>query len=223
MPAVSLRQDRVVIVRDNRYEPVEDERGEPFKLHEFIDIFLKSYPAVLVVDIDGIEQGAAQFDAIGELAAGGPEIWWDAAAHDHTDVINVLTAGADRAVVSTRQLRDMRELERAVEVTENFMFEVVTAGRELQAQRKIAAIGTPAQVAAQAASAGVDWLLVLDTARPLGAPVEWDFIAHVSPAAKHVYVGGGIAAGRLGEVTPPPAVHVDGFVVDLISILTPFL
>jgi len=220
---VSLREDRVVIVKENAYEPVEDERGEPFRLTEFIEIFLKKHRAVLVVDIDGLEQGAAQFDALGDLPSGGPEVWWDAAARDHTDVINILTAGADRAVVSTRQLRSMAELEAAVELTENVVFEVVTRGRELVAPRRVAAGGTPAALTARAAQSGVEAVVLLDAARPLGAPIAWDFVAHAGAAARKLYLAGGIAAGQAASIVPPPSVRVDGLVVDLISVLTPYL
>ncbi len=223
VPAVSLRADEVVIVKEDSYEAVEDERGEPFRLTEFIEIFLKDYPAVLVIDIDGLQQGAAQFEALGELPSGGPEVWWDADSRDHTDVINILTAGADRAVVSTRQLRDMRELEAAVQLTENVMFEIVTRGRQVIASRRLSKHRTAAELAAQAVKAGVERFLLLDTARPLGAPVPWDFVAHVGAHAKTLYVGGGIGVEQAASLEPPPSVDLDGFVVDLISILSPYM
>lgn len=223
VPAVSLRGDRVVIVRDNTYEPVEDERGEPFALREFLEIFLKDYPAVLVVDIDGLEQGAPQFDALGDLPSGGPEVWWEAAARDHTDVINILTAGADRAVVSTRQWKTMGELEAAVQLTENVVFEVVTRGREVVAPRKLLRAGEPWQLVAQAAGAGVERVILLDAARPLGGAVDWEFVARTGAAAKSLYLGGGIPASQAASIEPPGPLRFDGLVVDLISILEPYL
>jgi hypothetical protein len=219
VPAVSLRGDRVVVVKDNTYEPVEDEAGQPFGLGEFIKIFLQEFPAVLVVDIDGLEQGAAQFDALGDLPSGGPQVWWDAAARDHTDVINILTAGADRAVVSTRDLRSLDELEAAVQLTENLIFQVVTRGREVVASRKLSKAGTAADLVAHATRAGVEEVLLLDTARPLGGEVAWDFVAHVGAPAKSLYVGGGISAAPAAPLAPPPGLKVDGLVVDLISVL----
>lgn len=223
VPAVSLRGDEVVVVRDNAYEAVEDERGEPFGLREFIEIFLKGYPAILVVDIDGLEQGAAQYDALGDLPSGGPEVWWDAAARDHTDVMDILTAGADRAVVTTAQWRSVRELEAAVQLTENVVFEVVTRGREVVAHRKLLGSGPPSQLVAHAARAGVESFLLVDAARPLGAAVEWDFVAHTAAAAKRLYLGGGIGADQAPSLSPPEHLPVAGYVVDLISILAPYM
>ena len=46
VPAVSVRSGEVVVVRGAAYEPVEDAAGSPFAPDEFVDVFLKDYPAV---------------------------------------------------------------------------------------------------------------------------------------------------------------------------------
>lgn len=223
VPAVSVKAGDVVIVRNHAYEPVEDEAGEPFAIDEFVEVFLKDFAAVLVFDIDGIEGEGAQFDEVARLDRAAQEVWWDAGARDQADIINVLTSGADRAVVSTRSLKSYRELAKAVELTENLVFEivlkdgaVVAAAREVRGQ-------PPAAVAKAAAQAGVEDFLLLDSSRPLGAPLQWDAAGAVGAQAKSLYLGGGIDVATARAMRAPPAVPLKGAVVDLISVLTPYL
>ena len=223
IPAVSLRGGHVVVVRDHAYEPVEDEGGQPFALDEFVQVFLKGYKAMLVFDIDGIEGDGPQFDEVGRLEGAGPELWWDAGAAREEDVINVITAGADRAVVTTRTLARLRDLKDCVEVTENLVFGVVARGdRVLSESRDFANAGV-ARAAAAARATGVEDLLLLDSGRPLGAPVDWDLVRSASQGWNRVFVGGGLEAGGARALSPPPGVPFAGAVVDLISVLSPFL
>jgi phosphoribosylformimino-5-aminoimidazole carboxamide ribonucleotide (ProFAR) isomerase len=223
VPAVSLRGGEVVVVKDHAYEPVEDDSGSPFALDEFVEVFLKDYPAVLVFDIDGLEGERPQYDEVAKLGSARPEIWWDGGARREDDVISIITSGADRAVVSAGSIADYRELEACVEVTENLVFEVVGRGREVQASSRDFAGRTAAQVAALAARAGVEDLLLIDSARPLGGPVDWELVASASPGWKRVFVGGGLDASTAGSLRAPAQVPLGGAVVDLISILARFM
>ncbi len=223
IPAVSLKAGEVVIVKDHAYEPVEDESGSPFALDEFVEVFLKDYPAVIVFDIDGLDGERPQYDEVAKLGTARPEIWWDAGARREDDVIGIITSGADRAVVATRSLADIRELAACVEVTENLVFEIVARGREVQASSRDFKGLSVAQVAAAASKAGVEDLLMLDSARPLGGPVDWDLVASAAPGWKRVYVGGGLDASTAGALRAPANLPFGGAVVDLISVLSRFL
>lgn len=223
VPAVSLKGGDVVIVRNHAYEPVEDEAGEPFAIDEFVEVFLKDFPAVLVFDIDGIEGEGAQFDEVGRLDRAAPDVWWDAGAKDHADVINVITSGADRAVVSTRSLKGYRELGKAVELTENLVFEIVLKGPVVLAGARDFRGQDPGAVARDAARAGAESFLLLDAARPLGAPLEWEAARQVGASAKSLYLGGGIDLSAARGLKGPEGLPLKGAVVDLISVLTPYL
>lgn len=222
IPAVSLKEGAVVVVRNGDYEPVEDERGQPFALDEFIEVFLKAYKAVLVFDIDGIEGGGAQFDEVDRAAGGSAEVWWDGGAQREEDVINLITSGADRAVVATRTLAGLDELSAAAEVTENLVFEVVARGNAVVGEKRAFGGRTVEEVARLGLKAGAEDLLLLDPTRPLGHPVDWDIVRAASRGWKRVFVGGGIDAaapwGASGRGAP-----VAGAVVDLISVLGPYL
>lgn len=223
VPAVSLKGGEVVIVRNHAYEPVEDEAGTPFAVDEFAQVFLKEFKALLVFDIDGLEGEGAQYDEVSRLDDSKLEVWWDAGARDHRDVVNLLTSGADRAVVSTRGLSSLRELSRAVELTENVVFEIVLREGEVLSGARDFKRQSLADVARSAASAGAEQFLLLDASRPLGGPIEWPPAAAVGAFAKALYLGGGIELEGARAFTPPVGAPVRGLVVDLISVLAPYL
>lgn len=211
------------MVRDRAYEAVEDDAGAPFAIDEFVEVFLKKYPAVLVFDIDGLEGQGAQYDEVARLESAGPEIWWDAGASREEDVIGIITSGADRAVVATRSLAGLDELRAAVAITENLVFEVTARGGQVAAASRDFAGRTLAQVAAMGAQAGVQDLLLLDTARPLGGAVDWETVRAAAGGFQRVYVGGGLEAAAVGGMKPPAGVPLAGAVVDLVSILSAYL
>jgi phosphoribosylformimino-5-aminoimidazole carboxamide ribonucleotide (ProFAR) isomerase len=213
----------VVVVRNNRYEPVEDSGGAPFSLREFIGVFLKGYPAVLVFDINGIEQGTAQFEAISDLGSAGPEVWWDPGARDHLDAMHVITAGADRAALSTRSLDDISELAKAMELTENVTLEIVARGGQVVSERRTIRTLSPAQLAKRAADEGVEHMVLLDADRPLGGAVDWNEAAAVGRHARSLFVAGGVSLEQAKALGPDKAPNLKGAVVDLISVLSPYL
>ena len=223
VPAVSLSGGHVVVVRNNAYDPVEDAHGSPFSLPEFIGVFLKGYPAVMVFDIDGIEQGAAQFEAISNLGAGGPEVWGDPGASDHLDAMHVITAGADRAVLSTRSLGDLGQLAKAVEVTENVTLEIVVRKGQVVSERRAIQALSPAQLAKHAADEGVEHMVLLDVERPLGGAIDWNGAAAVGRHARSLFVAGGISLEQAKALRPDLAPNLKGAVVDLISVLSPYV
>ena len=223
IPAVSLRGGDVVVVRDQRYEPIEDERGRAFSLDEFCQVFLKAFDAVLVFDIDGMDGEGAQFDEAARLEGSRLEVWWDAGVRDHDDVIGILTSGAHKAVVSTTSLQSARELGQAVELSDSVVFEVVmrdgvvTGGSpDFRGQPLHAALRKGAQQR-------VEEVLVLDASRPLGAPVDFQGLESLPAPFESLYLGGGIDVATAKALRAPPSVPYKGAVVDLISVLAPFL
>jgi phosphoribosylformimino-5-aminoimidazole carboxamide ribonucleotide (ProFAR) isomerase len=223
VPAVSLRHGAVVIVRDQSYEPVEDESGEPFAIDEFIEVFLKGFKAVLVFDIDALEGEGAQYDEVSRLAGIEAEAWWDAGARDEEDVINIITSGADKALISTRSLRSLDELGAAVELTENLIFEIVERGGEILGNARDFKGKRPGEIARAASRAGCSEFLLLDAARPLGGPIDWQGAREVAPFAAGLYLGGGIDLATAKGLQAPDKVPLKGAVVDLISVLSPYL
>src|SRR6266850_6399775 len=210
LPAVSLREGEVVVVRGNAYEPVEDADGKPFAIDEFVEVFLKDFKALIVFDIDGLDGRGAQFEAITSLDRAAPEVWWDSGARDDVDVVNVITAGADRAVVSTRTLDGFGPLKRALELSENIAFEIVEKGGRVVASSHEFLGKRPGDIAKGAEQRGVGEFVLIDAGRPLGAPVDWASAREVAAHAQAVFVGGGIDLAGAKALAAPPGVPLKG-------------
>ncbi len=213
----------MVVVNNNSYEPVEDEQGRAFSLDEFAQVFLKDFKAVLVFDIDGLEGQRPQFDEAARLEASRLEVWWDAGVRDSNDVIAILTSGAHKALVSTRSLASAAEIGRSVELSDSVVFEVVVRGGQVVARSRDFS-GSSLQEAVEAGTLqGAEEVLVLDASRPLGAPIDWQALAGLPAGVRALYLGGGIDLKTAGSARGPPGVPYRGAVVDLISVLTPYV
>ena len=167
--------------------------------------------------------GARHLDEAARLEGSRLEVWWDAGVRDHDDVIGILTSGAHKAVVSTTSLQSARELGQAVELSDSVVFEVVmrdgvvTGGSpDFRGQPLHAALRKGAQQR-------VEEVLVLDASRPLGAPVDFQGLESLPAPFESLYLGGGIDVATAKALRAPPSVPYKGAVVDLISVLAPFL
>lgn len=223
IPAVSLRGGEVVVVNNHSYEPVEDEKGRAFALDEFAQVFLKDFDALVVFDIDGLEGGRPQFDEAARLDGFHLEVWWDAGVRDSSDVIAILTSGVHKALVSTRSLASAKELARSVELSDSVLFEVVVRGGDVIASSRDFAGGSIREVVETATLEGAEDVLVLDASRPLGGPVDWPALMGLPPSLRALFVGGGIDLKTARDAGAPPGVPYRGAVVDLISVLAPYV
>jgi len=223
IPAVSLRGGDVVVVNNHSYEPVEDAQGRAFALDEFAQVFLKEFDAVLVFDIDGIEGGRPQFDEAARLEGSPLEVWWDGGVRDHDDVIGILTSGVHKALVSTRSLAAAGEISKAVELSDSVVFEAVVREGRVVASSPDFRGATVARAASLAAAEGAEEVLVLDASRPLGAPIDWAPLAGLPGSLRALYIGGGIDLETARRVKAPAGLPYRGAVVDLISVLTPYV
>ncbi len=223
LPAVSLRGGDVVVVNNHSYEPVEDEQGRAFALDEFAQVFLKAFDGLLVFDIDGLEGGRPQFDEAARLEASPLEVWWDAGVRDADDVIAILTSGAHKALVSTRSIASAGEIGASTELSDSVIFEVVVRDGAVVAASRDFAGASVQEAAAAGAAQGAEEVLVLDASRPLGAPIDWQALAGLPPAVRGLYIGGGIDLKTAGSARAPPGLPYRGAVVDLISVLIPYV
>ncbi len=212
-----------MVVNNNAYEPVEDEQGRAFTLDEFAQVFLKDFDAVLVFDIDGIEGGRPQFDEAARLEGSPLEVWWDAGVRDTNDVIGILTSGAHKALVSTRSLTSAKEIAKSVELSDSVVFEVVVRDGQVVASSPDFWRASLGQAIEAGASEGAEEVLVLDASRPLGTPIDWRALAGLPSSVRALYLGGGIDLDTARSAKAPPGLPYKGAVVDLISVLTPYV
>lgn len=92
---------------------------DPF---DVVDRLTADYSLLYLVDLDGIERQDPQLDYIQELSRDLP-LWVDAGTRVADQAIDIIVAGARRAVLSTAYLRGRRELTRAWKLTTELAFE----------------------------------------------------------------------------------------------------
>ena len=109
--------------------------GEPFDPFDVIDRIIREHSLLYMVDLDGIERGEPQLDYIQEFSR-DIALWVDAGVHTADQSIDIIVAGAQRAVVSSGELEGPEELERAWSLTTELVFEVVFEGGKLRARRE---------------------------------------------------------------------------------------
>ncbi|GEM_PF-5830363 len=86
---------------------------------EPLDNALQEFGRVLVWDLGGIERNRPNLEILKRFE--GESLWVDAGIRVADSVIDVLIAGAERAVVGTKTLRALEEFDEARELTENLV------------------------------------------------------------------------------------------------------
>jgi len=123
IPALSVKNRRVVILNNGDYEPVEDEDGRPLPPWQLARELFKHWDCLYVVDIDGLASLDPQFDVIRDISDHG-ELWADTGIASAEMFMDAIIAGASRAVVSTKRMYSEDLLGEVLEVSEEVIFEV---------------------------------------------------------------------------------------------------
>jgi phosphoribosylformimino-5-aminoimidazole carboxamide ribonucleotide (ProFAR) isomerase len=77
----------------------------------------------MISDLSGIKRDRPQLDLLKSIST-KMEIWVDPGTRYGTGVIDVLVAGADYVVIGTKTLKDLSELEKACELSENLIIDI---------------------------------------------------------------------------------------------------
>ncbi len=124
IPAVNIYKGTLVIRGKNGYEPFKDEEGEAFKTQELIDdLKEEGYKRIYIADINGINRDRPELDMIKNLST-KIELWVDGGSRYADSSIDILIAGAEKVVLSTKTLKNIKELERAFELSHNIIFSI---------------------------------------------------------------------------------------------------
>ncbi len=110
---------------------VRSREGPPLDPFDVIDRLRPEYDRVYLVDLDGIERGNPQLEYIQELSR-DIDLWVDAGVPTADAAIDILVAGAQRAVLSNAHLRRPVELRRAWRLSTDWVFEVEMVDGQVQ-------------------------------------------------------------------------------------------
>lgn len=128
-----LRDGRVCVPGPTGPVPARNSEGEFFDPFDVVDHLARDYALLYVVDLDGIERVDPQLDYLQELSRDMP-LWVDAGVRYADQGIDIIVAGARRAVLSSAYLKGPKELRRAWKLTTELVFELeLEGGNQTQA------------------------------------------------------------------------------------------
>ncbi len=194
LPRVYLHRGYLVLPEGEEFAPATDANGEPLDIFDVADSFFGRYHGIYVVDLDGVQSGRPQFDLLQEISR-GQEMWVDAGPRNADQVMDVLVAGATRAVVSTRTLGGLDEIPGILQITGEFALELPVRGGEVVFRRPRDQVRDPRSTVEAAFSGGVPTVLL----ELSDQPVDWELVQGLTERGA-VYVGGSFgpeAEGRL--------------------------
>jgi histidine biosynthesis protein len=121
-----LRKGQVCLPGPEGPVVAHDTAGAAVDPFDVVDRLRGEHQRLYLVDLDGIERGDPQLAYLQELSR-DITLWVDAGVPTAESAIDILVAGADRAVLSTAFLRGPVEVRRAWKLSTDWMFEVEIA------------------------------------------------------------------------------------------------
>jgi phosphoribosylformimino-5-aminoimidazole carboxamide ribonucleotide (ProFAR) isomerase len=207
MPCILLRKGRVCRPGEDGPVPSRTAAGADVDIFDVLDALSPQYRSVYLVDLDGIERNDPQLEYIQEVSR-DTTLWVDAGVRNADGAIDILVAGADRAVLSSSYLRGPRELKRAWKLSTDLVFEVeLSDGAPAPADPAWGPADAVA-LATAARAAGPDTVIL----SPRGADPNWDLVATVA-AQGPTWVDGTFTRGAVRALAAANAAggifHID--------------
>jgi len=191
MPCILLRRGLVCRPGPDGPVPSRTVKGSNVDVFDVLDALAPQYRSVYLVDLDGIERNDPQLEYIQEVSR-DTTLWVDAGVRRADGAIDILVAGAERAVLSSSYLQGPRELKRAWKLSTDIVFEVeLSDGVPSPADPawgSVDALG----LATSARAAGPDTVIL----SPRGADPDWNVVASVA-AHGPTWVDGTFTRGSL--------------------------
>jgi len=125
IPCLMLRRGQICLPGPDGPTPVRRKSGPEFDVFDVLDRLSATYSILYLVDLDGLERNDPQLEYIQELSRDLP-LWVDAGVRKADQAIDVIVAGAQKAVLSSAYLNGPRELRRAWRLSTELVFEIET-------------------------------------------------------------------------------------------------
>ncbi len=149
--------------------------GSRVDLFDFTDYLAGRFHRIYLVDLGGIDHDRPQLDYIQEITR-DTDVWVDGGVTSPDGVIDILVAGARRAVVSTHRLGGPEEVDRVLSLTPEIAVEI-------EVDRFGAIVGgapwgaDPLPAVGELRRRSVTHLIL----SPRSAPVDWSLAATLTP------------------------------------------
>ena len=202
-----LRRGQVCLPGPNGPVPALRQSGGEFDVFDIIDRLSPNFPFLYFADLDGLEQNDPQLEFVQELSRDMP-LWVDSGVRKSDQAIDVIVAGAQKAVLSSAYLRGPKELRRAWRLSTELVFEVETVDGQLGTVDPGWGTSDPLEIVRAARTVGLDSVVV----SPRETDPDWTMISAIS-AGGPTWVDGSFtpdAAPRLATAGATGGIfHID--------------
>lgn len=179
VPCLLLRDGRVCLPGPTGPVPARNSDGEYYDPFDVVDFLARDYALLYVVDLDGIERADAQLDYLQELSRDIP-LWVDAGVRNADQAIDIIVAGARRAVLSSAYLQGPKELRRAWKLTTELVFELELEGGSMTQADPAWEQSDPFEFLQFVRGIGIDHFVV----SPRDADPDWTLIRKLAPLGR---------------------------------------
>jgi uncharacterized protein related to proFAR isomerase len=170
-----LRRAEICLPGPDGPVPARRSTGAPFDVFDVLDQLSPKYPLLYLVDLDGMERNDPQLEYIQELSRDMP-LWVDAGVRAADQAIDVLVAGAQKAVLSSGYLGGPRELKRSWRLSTELVFELESLDGRLAPVDPRWGTADPVVVASIVRGVGISTLVVSSR----GTDPDWSLVAELS-------------------------------------------
>jgi Histidine biosynthesis protein len=182
--------------------------GRGFDVFDVLDVLTPEYSRIYLVDLDGLERNDPQLEYIQEISR-ETTLWVDSGVRRADGAIDIIVAGAERAVLSSSYLDGPRELKRAWRLSPELVFEIELANGGLAPIDPTWNVTTPSDLATAGRGAGPDTVIL----SPRDEETDWNLVAAVA-AGGPTWVNGTFTRADARRLTDAKAAggifHIDG-------------
>lgn len=207
VPCMMLRKGQVCLPGSEGPIVARDAAGTPFDPFDVVDRLQGKYTQMYLVDLDGIERGDPQLAYLQELSR-DISLWVDAGVPTAESAIDILVAGADRAILSTAFLRGPVEVRRAWKLSTDWVFEVEISPAGAVVASTAWSTRDPLELVSSVREVGITDVVV----SPRELDPDWALISKLA-AGGPTWVGGSFAVNHAPRLKQSGAVggifHLD--------------
>jgi histidine biosynthesis protein len=174
-PCLLLRKGEVCLPGPDGPTAARNRDGVALDPFDVVDRLAKDYSMLYVVDLDGLEHQEPQLDYLQEISR-DMTMWVDGGVRTADQAIDILVAGARRAVLSSAYLQGPRQLKRAWRLSTELVFEMEFEEGRLALADSAWGTQDPIEIARIVREVGPDHLIL----SPRETDPDWSLVARVA-------------------------------------------
>ena len=214
IPAISIMEGQVVEARGGSYHILRGVSGEIINPRDFLLELKKEFGIVCVLDIDGIERNMPDLKSIQKFSTLMP-VWTYAGSRDIMGTMDVLVAGASKAIIGTQHLLEMGLLKEAHDMTDNIIISFDHESCLLCPSKNLQTMGIR-EMAREIKKIGIETALFFDLGRiSQGGDLGLEEIRILQENFKETYVAGILSPTEIARLAE---MEVSGIIADFKSL-----